>query len=808
MSPENHTEQMPPLLPLIIIRETVLFPDNPVTFPTNLGPVFARVVENATAVIVASTGANMTDGFTFGVVGEVRALRREETEQQIEIMGLFPCKMKTVEKISSVNEEPYFLAGWEKIADIPLTEEIWRDEKFQHNFSAFKKMIAENYELIINTGFSNFFPALRYFFEEGIFALEMADRGSFTATLNKIAMIFNHSPRPCRKKLLEVLGEPKALKRLDKLAFLAQDDNKYFKDMQRIMDMAGGRAGKKNGYGDDNDKHPLEKLYDEKKDKMSEEARKIVKQEMERLSRTPPQAAEYQVTEKYIEYLLKIPWGQYTEDSIDMTRIKEILDEDHWGLEEPKERVVENIAAKSFNPKKKEPIICFIGPPGVGKTSLGKSIARALNRKFVRTSVGGIDDEAEIRGHRRTYIGAIPGRFIEGLLRAGSMNPVFMIDEIDKLGQGTRGDPKAALLEVLDPEQNNSFVDNYLAIGVDLSQVLFITTANMENGIPEPLFDRMETIYFPSYTEDEKIKIAEKFIIPKKMLEFGLDSETEILRAKNLWPFKIKIDKDVLSEIINEYTAEAGVRDLERKIDAIFRKITRRALETGQKDWEIKNENLLLYLVKKDKVIKKHDLKKNLPVGVAPMLAVSSAGGIVLYVEAAYRDKGVSHRKIKVTGVDPKNQHIGRMIEESADAAWDFLFKKGGILSNLSLPEKIYLHLRFANGGVPKDGTSAGIAILWALYSLFTEQKVIPELAATGEITLAMGETFPVGGVKEKLIAACRAGAKKVVIPMANINDIDDIPDEIKQKVQIIPCETMVETLKIAFPNCEKLRTL
>lgn len=821
---------IPPQLPLVSAK-TIVLPGNNFYFHLQGFGERAKLAMQTAGYIIAAKPSYSSDdeSCTVGVVASARVAGRKKNGS-INISALFRCRITRLEKIGERPEEESFtLAQWQKIEDIPINESVWLGQNLERTVNELKKTVQENQRLLEEIGqlFVPPEPDLSINHLKSSEALNNPSRETISQNLDKAAAIFDSSLRNAVEHALARLGvqitavglpftaflknrdgdlfkfleEPSVLSRLNLILSVIKDDNEFLKkaraEVETLMQMAKGKT--MNGRGEPN---PLQKIYDEKKDKMSEEARKIAEEELARLSRTPPHASEYQVTEKYIEYLLRVPWGEYTQDTTEPARVREILNEDHWGLDEPKERIEEIIAAKAFNPKKKEPILCFIGPPGVGKTSMGKSIARALNRKFERMSVGGIDDERLIRGFQRTYVGALPGKIIEALIRAGTYNPVIMIDEVDKL-KNVHGDPASALLEALDPEQNFSFTDNYIATGVDLSRVLFITTANFEEDIPEPLLDRMEIIYFPGYGEDEKIHIAEKFIIPKKLKEFGLDAESEMLRQKNLWPFVIKFSQESLLEIISERTEEAGVRELERKIDAIFRKIVRSAAETGQKVWEVTQDNLSIYLGKKS--TEKHKLRQNLPIGVVPMLAVTPVGGVILYVETVYRKKDVDHRKIKITGVNPHNQNLGRMIEEQVDAAWDFLFKEGkdsGILAELGIPEKIYLHVRFANGGIAKDGTSAGVAILWALYSLFTEQRIKDGLTTTGEVTMAIGETYPVGGIKEKILAAAHAGAEKVIIPKTNEDDIDDIPDKVKEKIKIIPVESMLDALKIAFPNC------
>ena len=534
-----------------------------------------------------------------------------------------------------------------------------------------------------------------------------------------------------------------------------------------------------------------------------------------------PLTAEYSMAATYLDWALNLPWNDYTVDNEDTREIPRILDEDHHGLPKPKQRVIEFIAAKSFNSGIDNPILCFIGPPGVGKTSLGKSIARALGRKFWRISVGGIHDESEIRGHRRTYVGAEPGRIISTMRRVGKRNPVFMIDEIDKLfGGGAQGSARDAMLEVLDPEQYHNFVDNYLEFGFDLSSILFITTANNIESIPPALRDRMEFIFFPSYNHNEKKHIAREFLIPKQLARHGLTPDSKMFRDGLLEAVTVNITDSVLDVLIGEMTFEAGVRELDRVIGKVMRKVvwkmknqnssrqpnverTDVAAEDGAV-WEINERNLSLYIEDAARISKRHALSEDpLPCGVAPIVAVSDTGGSIFYVEAAYRKS--EKREIKITGYNPHDEKLGRMLRDSAHKAWDFLFRESGLLNNLGVEEKIYLHITFSNGGIAKDGPSAGISLVLALYSKFTNQPVRHGLVATGENTLALGKILPVGGITNKITTAVRAGAKQFLMPRANEAELADVPEETKNQIEIILCDSMIDALKVAFPNCPRL---
>jgi len=513
-----------------------------------------------------------------------------------------------------------------------------------------------------------------------------------------------------------------------------------------------------------------------KKLKVSQEVKEELEKQISRLSQMHPESAETAVVRNYLDWMFALPWNKSTVDNLDLRKAKKILDEDHYGLDKIKERIIEYLGVRKLSKKIKGPIICFVGPPGVGKTSLGKSIARALGRKFMRISLGGVRDEAEIRGHRRTYVGAMPGRIIQGVRRCGSNNPVYMMDEVDKIGADFRGDPSSALLEVLDPEQNYSFRDHYLSVPFDLSKVMFITTANLLDPIQPAFRDRMETLHLPGYTEEEKLQIALRHLVPKQLEENALNEKL------------ISFTKGAIKCIISFYTREAGVRNLEREIAAICRKVARKVAEGKKTITKITSQSIESYLgptkIFRDQLLKKHQ------VGVTTGVAWTAAGGEILFVEAT---------KMKGKGTLAMTGSLGDVMKESAQAALTYArvhAKDYGIDTKLFSQNDFHIHI--PEGAIPKDGPSAGVTIATSLISVCTNRKVMCDVAMTGEITLR-GNILPVGGIKEKVLAAQRAGVKKMILPLASKKDLIDIPRKIKKEIEFIFVEEINEVFKHAL---------
>ncbi|HEX4750762.1 MAG TPA: endopeptidase La [Bryobacteraceae bacterium] len=533
----------------------------------------------------------------------------------------------------------------------------------------------------------------------------------------------------------------------------------------------------------DGDKAEVEMLRERfEKAQLPEEAKKEVERELARLERLPAGAPDYHVTRTYLEFVLDLPWNKTTEDNLEISNARQVLDEDHFGLKEIKERILEHLSVLKRNPDAKAPILCLVGAPGVGKTSLGQSVARALGRKFERFSLGGMHDEAELRGHRRTYIGAMAGRLLQAMRRADASNPVLLLDEVDKLGRDFRGDPASALLEVLDPEQNKTFRDNYLDIAFDLSKVLFITTANTLDTIPQPLLDRMEILRLSGYSEEEKQQIARRFLIPKQLKATGLTEE------------QIQFTDEGLRAIITGYTREAGLRRLERAIARVTRKVTLQYAE-GRTEKAVITPDTLGDLLGPEMFLPETG-RKNVPAGVVTGLAWTETGGDVLYIESALLPEG---KGLTMTG------QLGEVMQESAKIAQSYIWAHAAELG--IDPEKIKnngVHVHVPAGAIPKDGPSAGVTMTSAMASIYTGLPARNDVAMTGEVTLA-GLVLPIGGVKEKVLAARRTGIHRVILPQGNKKDLRDLPDHVRQEMQFHFVDRVEQVLSIVLPNLQMM---
>ncbi len=511
---------------------------------------------------------------------------------------------------------------------------------------------------------------------------------------------------------------------------------------------------------------------------LPEEVLKEATRELDRMAKMPPGAPDYNVIRTYLDYVLELPWRKSTEGSLDIAYARQVLDEDHFGLKDVKGRILEQLGVLKLNPNAKAPILCFVGPPGVGKTSLGQSIARALNRKFERLSLGGLHDEAELRGHRRTYIGALPGRVLQAMRRAGTNNPVLMLDEVDKLGHDFRGDQAHALLEILDPEQNKTFRDNYLDLPFDLSKVLFITTANALDTIPRPLLDRMEVLRLAGYSEEEKLAIAKRYLIPKQLKETGV-SEAQCT-----------LPDATVKKIISGYTREAGLRGLDRAIGRVARKVALRVAEGNEGACTVAPDDLADMLG--PEIFNQEEARRELPPGVATGLAWTETGGDVLYIEATLLPDG---KGLTLTG------QLGEVMQESAKAAQSYIWSHAG---SFDIDPKLFksagVHVHVPAGAIPKDGPSAGVTMATALTSLYTKLPARSDVAMTGEVTLT-GLVLPIGGIKEKVLAARRAGIRTIIMPKHNQKDLRELPDDVRKEMEFIFAERVEEVLRTAIPG-------
>ncbi|MEK3669250.1 endopeptidase La [Paenibacillus sp. FSL R10-2771] len=582
------------------------------------------------------------------------------------------------------------------------------------------------------------------------------------------------------EKLLDILNnerevlelERKISQRVKKQMEKTQKEYYLREQMKAIQKELGEKEGRA-GEADE-----LRAQMEEKK--LPERVQEKIEKEIDRLEKMPASSAEGSVIRNYVDWLLGLPWSEATEDDLDIKKAEQVLDADHYGLEKPKERVLEYLAVQKLVKSLKGPILCLVGPPGVGKTSLARSIARSLNRKFVRISLGGVRDEAEIRGHRRTYVGAMPGRIIQGMKTAGSINPVFLLDEIDKMAADFRGDPSAALLEVLDPEQNNTFSDHFVELPFDLSNVMFVTTANAVHNIPRPLLDRMEMLFIPGYTELEKLQIASRYLLPKQRKNHGLEEE------------QLSIEDDTLLKIVREYTRESGVRNLEQQIAALCRKAAKQIVSEEKERVSILPEEIKDYLGASKYRYGMAELEDQ--IGTVTGLAWTEVGGDTLLIEVTV---------VQGTGKLTLTGQLGDVMKESAQAAFSYTRSKAEELGLApDFHEKNDIHIHIPEGAIPKDGPSAGITIATALISALTKRYVSKTVAMTGEITLR-GRVLPIGGLKEKSLAAHRAGYKKILIPKDNERDLKDIPESVLNDVEFVPVAHMDQVLKHALVDHE-----
>jgi len=766
---------IPETLPILPLRNSVVFPAavSPllVKKPSSVRLVNDVMAATRTLGLVAQKEPGIEhptpeDFFQIGVAANIlRMVKLPEETISIIVQGL-----RRIRLVEILQAEPYYIARVEPLEEVPAVG---------MQAEALTKNLVVQFQRYVQMT-----PVLPD--ELSIMALNIDDPGrlaDFVAyTMNvpvaekqEVLEILDVQARLA--KLTEILGHQ--IKVLELGSKIQQQVQSEIDKTQREFLLRQQLEAIRKELGEAGEGKDIEDLRKAiAASQMPEVARKEAEKELDRLTRMHPASAEYTVSRNYLDWLVSMPWNKSTEDNLDIKQARKILDEDHFDLEKVKERILEFLAIRTFNQTQKGPILCFVGPPGVGKTSLGQSIARALGRKFIRMSLGGLRDEAEIRGHRRTYIGALPGRILQEIRRAGTNNPLFMLDEIDKVGADWRGDPSSALLEVLDPEQNYSFTDHYLDVPFDLSRVMFITTANILDTIPPALRDRLEILELPGYTEDEKVSIAKQYLIPKQIRENGVEE------------LKLSFSDGAIRKIIADYTREAGLRNLEREIGSIIRKVAKAVAEGKEVSREIREEDIKTFLGP-ERFVRTVAERITEP-GVAIGLAWTPNGGEVLFIEAT---KMPGKKGLLLTG------RLGEVMKESAQAALSFVRSRS---SELGIPVDFFqnsdIHIHIPEGATPKDGPSAGITVTTALVSLLTGRRVRDDLAMTGEVTLR-GKVLPVGGIKEKALAAKRFGIKKVILPKANEKDLVELPREVREALDFIPVETMDEVLSQVFED-------
>ncbi|MEK7203849.1 MAG: endopeptidase La, partial [Patescibacteria group bacterium] len=761
-------------LPVIALKEVVLFPTLIVPNiiigrPKTMAALGKAMIEDKLVIFVAqknlSEEVSPENLYSVGTLGRINlVLKANGGTARIEVEGL-----KRVRILNFPKTEPYLAAKIEPL-DIQKGDNL--------EVEALVRSVLENFDKVsevvrpLPPTFFNLIKSIKD--PEQVLSLIVYHLGFNVVDQQRILETtdIREVLREINKHLvkeLEILETEKKLAKETRKQLGKMQKEVYLREQLRSIEKELGLAGEKTEF---------EMLRKKIKDaKMPKEVEAKATKELERMEKMPSFSPEVAYIRTYLDWLVELPWSNSTKNKIDIKKAAKILEEDHFGLEKAKERILEYLAVQKQVGKIKGPILCFMGPPGTGKTSIGQSIARALGRKFLRISLGGIRDEAEIRGHRRTYVGALPGRIIQGIHSVKVNNPVFMLDEIDKIGYDFRGDPSAALLEALDPQQNNSFSDHYLETPFDLSNVFFITTANILDTVPPALRDRLEIIEFPGYTEHEKFHIAKGFLIPKLLKEHGVEK-------------MVSFNDEATKEVVRRYTREAGVRDLERQLAKVARKNVRNLVESGKRAGKISVDiSSLRKFLGPERYISQLAEKRD-EVGVATGLAWTSVGGEVLSVEVT---KMPGKGKLELTG------HLGNVMRESAKAALSFSRAYASKASDILKDFYSYdIHIHVPSGAIPKDGPSAGITISTALISLFTGAKVRKDVAMTGEVTLR-GKVLEIGGIKEKVLAAHRAGIKNVILPKDNEKDLDDIPKEINKEMKFIFVEHMGDVLKAAL---------
>ena len=768
--------EIPDTLPVLPVRDIVVFPY--MILPLFVGremsikSIDQALSTNRMVMLVTQRDLNMEnptqeDLYSIGTVGIImRMLKLPDGRVKILVQGVSKARV-----LGFTQTEPFYTATIEKITDQKVEEMTIETE-------AIMRTVKEQLDKAVSLG-KTILPDIMVVVEN------LEDPG-------RLADLVASNLGLKTEQAQEILEIIEPVQRLKKVSDILSREIELLIVQQKIQTEARGEIDKtqreyflreqlkaiQKELGEIDERgeeiNELRKKIEEAK--MPEKVLKEAEKQLKRLGKMHPDSAEAATVRTYLEWMVEIPWSKFTKDKLDIKAAEKVLNKDHYDLEKVKERILEYLSVRKLKEKMKGPILCFIGPPGVGKTSLGKSIARSLGREFVRMSLGGVRDEAEIRGHRRTYVGALPGRIIQGMKQAGTNNPVFMLDEVDKIGMDFRGDPSSALLEVLDPEQNNAFVDHYLGVPFDLSNVMFITTGNLADTIPGPLRDRMEVIYLSGYTAEEKLGIAKNFLVPKQLEEHGITKKI------------LKMTDATLLLVISQYTREAGVRNLEREIANLCRKVAKRIAEGGQKNFVITPRNLHRFLGV-PKYLPEEEMERD-EVGVSTGLAWTEAGGDIIYVEATtMKGKG----GLTLTG------QLGDVMKESAQAALSYIRSRAkGLGINDDLFSRTDMHIHVPAGAIPKDGPSAGITMATAIASALTGKPVNKSVAMTGEVTLR-GRVLPIGGLKEKTLAAKRMGINRVILPSRNKKDIEDIPKYIKKDMEFILVDTMDDVLKVAL---------
>jgi ATP-dependent Lon protease len=780
MQPPQNVE-IPEQLPLLPVRDIVVFPY--MVLPLFVGREMSiKAIEAALAgnrmIFLATQKAldvenpQPDDIHTIGTVGIImRMLKLPDERIKILVQGLSKAKISDY-----IQTDPYYSVRIDKIVESKATGSSLEIE-------AVMRTVKEQIERIVSLGkvlIPDVMVVIENLEEPGRLADMVASNLGLKVELTQSVLEIT-DPIKRLRQVSEILA-----KEIDVLSMQqkiqAQAKGEMDKTQREYFLREQLKAIQKElGDLDERAEEVAEFRKRIKDAKMPEKVLKEADKQIRRLEKMHPDTAESATVRTYLEWMVELPWSKKSKDNLDLKAAHKVLNEDHYDLEKVKERILEYLAVRKLKEKMKGPILCFVGPPGVGKTSLGKSIARALGREFVRISLGGVRDEAEIRGHRRTYVGALPGRIIQGIKQAGTHNPVFMLDEVDKVGMDFRGDPSAALLEVLDPEQNNSFTDHYLGVPFDLTEVMFITTANLIDPILPALRDRMEIIEIPGYTEEEKLGIAQKYLIPRQLEEHGITQK------------HVRIAEPAIRQIISNYTREAGVRNLEREIANIMRKVAKKVAEGKGLGFPVNQANLHKYLGV-PKFVPESELEKD-EIGVATGLAWTESGGDVLYIEAtSMKGKG----QLTLTG------HLGDVMKESAQAALSYVRSREKTLGiNPDLFAKQDLHIHVPAGAIPKDGPSAGITMATAIASALSQIPARRDLAMTGEITLR-GRVLPIGGLKEKILAAKRAKLSTVILPKRNKKDLDEIPKHLLKGIQLTFADTMDDVMKIALRRPQK----